>query len=144
MAQQLNNAQAEQIDDIEEPSSQALADAGSGDTDSEVGLACASATNQHEVALMIQEVTTDQVPDQGLIDGCVFKAELLQFLGQGQLGDGHLIFDGPRLLLANLGTEKITDNLLWFVLTFDGSGEDLVISRLHPVELEGAHRIEYG
>ncbi len=76
-----------QVDDIEEPSAPAIPDAGAGDTDGEVGFAGACAADQHKVALVIEEVSGGQITDQSLIDLGRFEAELLQFLGQGELGD---------------------------------------------------------
>src|SRR6266446_2103852 len=57
-------------------------------------------------------------------------------------GDGELVLDRPRLLLADLGVEQITDDALRFVLAFDGRGHDLVEGGLHAVELELAHEVE--
>src|ERR1700675_3467913 len=37
---------------------------------------------------------------------------------------------------------KIADNALRFMLALDGGGHDLVVSRLHAVELEFAHEVE--
>ena len=61
------------------------------------------AVDQHKVALMVQKVTASQVTDQGFVDFGRLKIELFQFLGQGQFGNGHLVFDGSRLLLPDLG-----------------------------------------
>src|SRR5215475_1874016 len=59
-----------------------------------------------------------------------------------QHGDGELVSDGARLLLADLSIEQIADDALWFMLTFDGSGHNLVEGSLHAVELELAHEVE--
>ena len=63
--------------------------------------------------------------DQGFIDLRRFKVELLQFLGERQLGDGHLVFDRPGLLFSEFGGQQIPDDLLRFVLAFDGGGQHL-------------------
>ena len=62
------------------------------------------------------------------------------FLGKRQLGDGHLVLDRARLLLADLGMQEISDDPLRLVLALHRRGDDLVIGRLHPVELQLARR----
>ena len=52
------------------------------------------------------------------------------------------IISRARLLLANLGVEQITDDALGLMLAFDGGSHDLIVSRLHAVELELAHEVE--
>ena len=92
---------------------------------------------------MIEEVTGGQVADQGLVDLGRVEVELLEFLGQRQLGDGHLVFDRARLLLTDLGGQQVADDLLWLVLTLEGCSNDLVIGRPHAVELQLSHRVQY-
>jgi hypothetical protein len=41
-----------------------------------------------------------------------------------------------RLLPVDLGGEQIADDSLGFLLTFDGSRDDLVEGSLHAIELE--------
>ena len=82
-----------QVDHIEEPTPAALPDAGSSDADGKMGFAGACAADQDEVALMVEEVAVGQVADQGLVNLGGLEVELLQFLGERQLGDGHLVFD---------------------------------------------------
>ncbi len=96
-----------QIDDIEEPASAPGTNAGSGDADGEVGFTGAGAADQDKVALMVEEVAGGEVSDQRFIDVGGFEVELFQFLCQGQLGNGHLVFDRPGLLLAYLSAEQI-------------------------------------
>ena len=57
-----------QIDAIEEPPATAVSDAGAGNTDGEVGFAGSGSADQHEVALVIQEVSRSQITDQSLVD----------------------------------------------------------------------------
>ena len=38
--------------------------------------------------------------------------------------------------LADLGMQQAADDLLRLVLTLHGGGNDLIIGRLHPVELQ--------
>lgn len=132
-----------QIDDVEEPSATAISDAGPGDTDGEMGLSGSGAADQHEVALMIEEVSGGQVADQGLVDLGGREVELVDFLGQRQFGDGHLVFDRARLLLTDLGGQQIADDLLWLVLSLDRCGDDLVVGRPHAVELQLAHGVQH-
>jgi hypothetical protein len=51
------------------------------------------------------------------------KGELVDLLRQRQLGDGHLILDRTRLLLADLGGEQVTDDLLRLVLPVNVSSK---------------------
>ena len=130
----------DQIDCIEEAPPGAAADAGTSDRDGEVGLAGAGAAEQDDVALMGKEVTACEVAHQGLVDRRAIEDELVDVLGQRQLGDGDLVLDRPGLLLRDLGGEKVADDALRLVLALDGGGDDLVISRLHAVELQLVHR----
>ena len=57
-------------------------------------------------------------------------------------GDGELILDRARLLLADLGLEQVAHDALRLMLAFDGSGHDLIEGVLHAVEFELAHEIE--
>src|SRR5690606_35846520 len=98
----------DQVDDIEEPAAGAVADAGAGDGDGEVGLAGSGAADQHDVALLLEEATAGEVADQRLVDRRGREVELLDLLGQRQPGDGQLVLDGARLLLADLGGEQVS------------------------------------
>ena len=132
-----------QIDHVEEPAPAPGPDAGACNADGKVGLAGSGATDQDEVALVIKEVAGGQVADQGLIDLGGLEVELLQFLGERQLGDGHLVFDRARLLLAYLGGEQIADDLLGLVLAFYGGRQNLVIGGPHSVEPQLPHRVDH-
>ena len=74
--------------------------------------------------------------------GVPVELEVVEVLGERQLGDGELVLDRARLLLADLGVEQITDDALRFVLAFDGRSHDLVEGGLHAEELELAHEVE--
>ena len=128
-----------QVDDVEEPAPPSFSDAGTGNADREVSFSSAGSTDQNQVALMVEEVSGSQITDQGLIDLCRFEVELVDLLCQWQLGDGHLVFDGPGLLLRDLGMQQIANDLLRFMLAFDGCRNDLVVSRPHAVELQLTH-----
>ena len=78
-------------------------DAGPRDRDGQIRLARAGAADQNDVALVRQELAASQVAHQGLVDRRAVKGEIVDILGQRQLGDGDLVADGPRLLLADLG-----------------------------------------
>ena len=132
-----------EVDDVEEPAPAAISDTGPGDTDGEMGLAGSGAADQHEVALVIEEVAGGQVADQGLIDLGRLEVELLQFLGQRQFGDCHLVFDRPRLLLRYLRGQQVADDLLRLVLAFEGRADDLVVRGPHAVELQLSHRVDH-
>ena len=83
-----------------------------------------------------------EITDQGFVDRGFLEVELVDLLGQRQLGDGHLVFDRARLLLIDLRLQEVADDLLGFVLSLHRSGDDLVIGGLHAVELELAHRVQ--
>ena len=56
-------------------------------------LACAGSADQDDVALLGDEAAAGQVAHESLIDRRVLKGEVVDVLGQRQLGDGELIFD---------------------------------------------------
>ncbi len=132
-----------EIDDIEEPAPSSGPDAGAGDANGKMGFAGSGAADQDEVPLMVEEVTSCQVADQRLVDLRRLEVELFQFFGQGQFGNGHLVFDRAGLLLADLGSEQIPDDLLRLMLAFDSGGQDLVIRCSHSVELQLSHRVDH-
>ena len=77
-----------------------------------MGLSGAGAADEDDVALMGEEVAAGEVAHQSLVDGGVVEDEVVDVLGERQLGDGHLVFDRASLLLGDLGGEQITDNPL--------------------------------
>ena len=105
-------------------------------------LAGTRTADQHDVALLGNEATTREVIHERLVDRRAFELEVIEVLGERQLGDGELVLDRARLLLADLGLEQIADDTLRLMLTFDGSGHDLVEGVLHAVELEFTHEVE--
>jgi hypothetical protein len=132
----------DEIDHVVEPAAGAGADAASGDGNRKVGLAGAGPADQHGVALLGDESAAGKLVDESLVDRRVLELEVIEVLGERQLGDGELVLDRARLLLADLGAEQIADDALGFVLAFDGGGHDLVEGGLHAVELEFAHEVE--
>jgi hypothetical protein len=88
------------------------------------------------------EAAAGEVVDERFVDRRALELEVVEVLGERQLGDGELVLDRAGLLLVDLGVEQVADNALGFVLTLDGSRHDLVEGSLHAVELEFAHEIE--
>ena len=93
----------DQIDDVEEAAARAAADAGARDGDRQMRLAGAGAADQHDVALLGEEVAAGEIADQRLVDRRAGEVEVVDVLGQRQLGDGELVLDRARLLLGDLG-----------------------------------------
>jgi hypothetical protein len=81
-----------------------------------MGLAGAGAADQHGVALLGDEAAAGEVMHQRLFDRRARELEAVEVLGERQLGDGELVLDRARLLLADLGVEQIADDALGFVL----------------------------
>ena len=106
----------DEIDHVVEPATGAGADAASGDGNGQMGLAGAGPADQHGVALLGDEAATGEVMHERLVDRRVLELEVVEVLGERQLGDGKLVLDRSRLLLVDLGVEQITDDALRFVL----------------------------
>ena len=70
----------------------------------------AGAADQHEIALVREEFAAGEVAHQGLVDRRAVEAEVVDVLGQRQLGDRDLIADRARLLLGDLGREQVADD----------------------------------
>src|SRR5271156_6877727 len=132
----------DEIDHVVEPATGAGADAASGNGDGQMGLAGAGPADQHGIALLCDESAAGEIVDERLIDRRALELEVVEVLGERQLGDGELVLDRARLLLADLGVEQIADDALGFVLAFDGGGHDLIEGGLHAVELELTHEVE--
>ena len=94
----------DEVDDIEEAAAGTAADAGACDGDGGVALSCARAADQHDVALLLDEVAAGEVAHQRLVHHSRVEVEVVDVLGQRQLGDRHLVLDRPRLFLADLVT----------------------------------------
>ena len=93
-------------------------------------------------ALLCDEAAAGEIVDERLVDRRTFELEVIEVFGERQLGDGELVLDRARLLLADLSVEQIADDALWFMLAFDGGSHDLVEGSLHAVELELTHEVE--
>ena len=106
----------DEIDHVVEPTASAGADAGSRNGDGKMGLAGAGPADQHGVALLCNEAAASEVVHERLVDRRSLELEVLEVLGERQLGDGELVLDRARLLLADLGLEQIADDPLRLML----------------------------
>jgi hypothetical protein len=61
-------------------------------------LAGACPADQNDIALIGDEGAAGEVADQALVDRRAGKIEVIDVLGQRQLGHGELVFDGAGLL----------------------------------------------
>src|SRR5690606_14135522 len=75
----------DEVDDVEEAAAGAVADAGPGNGDGEVGFAGAGSADEDDVALMSEELAAGEVADQGLVDRRVGEDEVVEVLGERQL-----------------------------------------------------------
>ena len=83
----------DEVDHVVEATAGAGSDAASGDCDGQVGFACAGAADEHDVALLGDEAAAGEIIDERLIDRRAFELEVIEILGQWQLGDGELVLD---------------------------------------------------
>src|SRR5882724_7374704 len=132
----------DEVDHVVEPATGTGANAASGDSDGEMGLAGAGPTDKHGVALLGDDAAAGEAVDERLVDRCAVELEVVAVLGERQLGDRELIANRAGLLLADLGAEQIADNALRFMLAFDGGSHDLVEGGLHAIEFELTHEVE--
>jgi hypothetical protein len=98
---------------------------------------------QHGVALLGKKAAAGERADQRLVDRRVLEHEVVDVLGERQLGDGQLVLDRARLLFGDLGAQQVADEALRFVLTLERDGQRLVVGGLHAVELQLAHHVEH-
>src|SRR5262249_21600149 len=101
----------DEIDHVVEPAAGAGADAASGDGDGEMRLASAGPADQHGVALLGEESAAGEVVHEGLVDRRARELEVVEVLGERELGDAELVLDRARLLLADLGLEQIAEDV---------------------------------
>lgn len=132
----------DQIDDIEEAAACAVADEGAGDRDRQVALAGARAADENDIALIGNKGFGGQIADKAFIDGRVGEVKVVDVLCERQFGDAELVADGARLLLGDLGLQKIANDARRLMLPFDAVAHDLVIGAAHAVELQGAHQFQ--
>ena len=79
-----------EIYDVVKTSARAGANAPSGDGDGKVGLAGAGSANQHDIALLGDEATTGEVGDERMVDRGVLELEVVEILGERELGDSRV------------------------------------------------------
>jgi hypothetical protein len=84
-----------------------------------MAFAGAGAADQHGVALLGKKGAARQVADQCLVDWRAGEVELVDVLGQRQLGDGQLVLDRARLLLGDLGAEQVAEDARRLVPALD-------------------------
>jgi hypothetical protein len=58
--------------------------------------------NENDIALLRDEAAPSKIAHQCFVDGCAVKVEVVYVLRQRELGNGHLIFDGTRMLFGDL------------------------------------------
>jgi hypothetical protein len=80
-----------------------------------------------------------EVTYQRLVHWRALEAEVVDVLGQRQLGDRHLVLDRARLLLGDLGRDEVADHPLRRVLALHRRGDDAVERRPHAEQLQLAH-----
>ena len=83
----------DEIDDVEEPAAFAAADEGLGDRDGEVGFTGAGSADEHDIALVSEEVAAGEIANQGLVDRRIVEDEVVASLGERWLGNGNMILD---------------------------------------------------
>jgi hypothetical protein len=113
----------------------AAADAGARDGNRGVRLARAGSADQNDVALLLEEPAAGEVAYQRLVHFGGIEVEVVDVLGQRQLGDRHLVLNRARLLLVDLRDEKVADDPLGLVLPLHGGGDDLVVGPRMPKSL---------
>src|ERR1700704_2386714 len=91
----------DEIDHVVEPAAGTATDAASGDGDGQVGLAGTGPADQHGVALLGDEAAAGEVVDERFVDRRALELEVVEVLGERQLGDGELVLDRARLLLVD-------------------------------------------
>ena len=98
---------------------------------------------QDGVALLGEKGAAGERADERLVDRRVLEHEVVDVLGQRQLGDGELVLDRARLLFGDLGAQQVADEALRLMLALQRDGQRLVVGGLHAVELQLAHHVEH-
>ena len=89
----------DEIDGGEEAAARSSSDAASRDGDGQMCLPGAGSADEDDVALLDDASAAGRIAHESLIDRRVLEREVVDILGQRQLGDGELVFDRARLLL---------------------------------------------
>ena len=71
----------DQVDGVKEASASTVSDVGAANGHREMCLSGPGSSDQHGVALVLQEVSASQISRQCLIDWRLLKVEFLEFLG---------------------------------------------------------------
>jgi hypothetical protein len=87
----------DEIDHVVESAAGAAADAASGNGDGEMGLAGAGPADQHGIALLCDEAAAGEVVDERLVDRGALELEVVEVLGERQLGDGERVLKDEAL-----------------------------------------------
>ncbi|ESZ71229.1 hypothetical protein X726_28515 [Mesorhizobium sp. L103C105A0] len=74
------------------------------DDDRQMQLSASGAADEHGIALVGDKGAVGELADKGLVDRRVGEVEFLDLLGERQLGDDQLVFDGARLLAPGSST----------------------------------------
>src|SRR6185312_12606069 len=76
----------DQIDDVEEAAARSVADESTGNGDGQMRLPGPGAADEDGIALIGDEGAGGEITDQRLVDGGVGEVEVVDILGQRQLG----------------------------------------------------------
>ena len=109
----------DEIDGGEEAAAPPGANAASGDGDHRVRLAGSGSADEHGVALLGDEAAAGEIADERLVDWRALEHEVVEVLGERQLGGCDLILDQARLLLRDLGAQKVADEALRLEASLD-------------------------
>ena len=104
-----------------------------------MSLAGPGSPDQHDVTLLADESAAGEVANEGLVDRRVLEGEVVEVLGERQLGGRDLILDRPRLLLRDLGAQEVADEALEVMLALERGRERLVVGGLHA---SSGHHVE--
>jgi hypothetical protein len=107
-----------------------------------MGLSGTGAADQDSVAPLGKEGAAGEIAHERLVDWRARELEVVEILGERQLGNGELVTDRTRLLLVDLGGQQVANDALGFMLALDGGGHDLVEGGLHAIEFELTHKVE--
>ena len=83
----------DQINDVVEPAAGAAANAASSNRDGQMGLAGTGAADQNGVAPLGKEGAAGEIAHKRLVDRRARELEILEILGERQLGNGELVTD---------------------------------------------------
>ena len=88
-----------------------------------MGLAGTGAADQNSVASLGKEAAAGEIANERLVDRGAGELEVVEILGERQLGNSELVTDRTCLLLIDLGGQQIANDAL---------GLKLGASLVHP------------